>query len=138
MTNNTKDVEQKPDFGDYIWFEQKRYGVPNEDYQYKVVNRLRSNAWRHVPVDANDSETHLHDHNEEVVTVICVGVNETKTERFRAADIKRLYSPIQQEANRQKLELLDELANNRQEMYAPALRVDAVPILVIEQVRERY
>jgi hypothetical protein len=44
-----------PDFGDYVLLEQKRFGVPNEMFVHKVVQRLRSNYWIDVPaVTHND------------------------------------------------------------------------------------
>lgn len=85
--------DELPEFGDYVWIEQKRYGAENEDFQYKVINTMVSNAWRHAPADGRDQETHIHDHSEPVVSVILAGVNEERVERFRVADIKRVERP---------------------------------------------
>jgi hypothetical protein len=76
------------DFGDYVTIEQKRYGVPNEIYLYKVVaGRRQSNVWREVPVQAGDKQK-IHDRIEDVLLCICCGVDETVVERFRVADVK--------------------------------------------------
>lgn len=75
------------DFGDYCWIEQKRFGVPNEIYQYKVIGRGRANHWRPVPV----SHYELYAQGEicDVVKVICCGVSETQVETFRLQDVSR-------------------------------------------------
>ena len=74
------------EFGDYCLIEQKRYGADNEMYLYKVVRGdMRSNTWVNVPVDSTTVE------NRELVPVIlaiCCGVDETKVEKFRVADVK--------------------------------------------------
>jgi len=78
---------QLPDFGDYVNIEQKRHGVPNEMFVYKVINRLQSNGWVDVPVQTPATET-LHGECEEVVSCICCGVMETVVRKYRVADIQ--------------------------------------------------
>lgn len=75
------------DFGDYVEIEQKRYGVPNEMFLYKVVGALKSNAWIDAPVKW-DSKPTIHDDMEIVLNVICCGVDETKVIRVRGSDCK--------------------------------------------------
>lgn len=75
-----------PDFGDRVLFEMKRYGVPNELYSHKVIGRFLSNRWVDVPVQSPTTETN-HAGVEDVVSVICEGVEEIDVFRFRVADI---------------------------------------------------
>ncbi len=75
------------DFGDYCEIEQKRYGVPNEFYQYKVIGRAKCNYYHPVPVDANGNHK-AYGEMEDVVKVICCGVMETHVETFRVRDVK--------------------------------------------------
>lgn len=89
-------------FGRYCLIEQKRYGVPNEKFLYKVINTLNSNAWINVPIDACDKEIKLHKHLEQVVNVICCGVSEDKVERYRLCDIELLPNDLQSQLNQQK------------------------------------
>lgn len=74
-------------FGRYCFIEQKRYGVPNEKFLYKIIGTFQSNAWSEVPVDVNDRDMKLHNHSEKVVNVICCGVCEEKVERYRLCDV---------------------------------------------------
>ena len=79
------------DFGDYVMIEQKRYGVKNVMYIYKVIGRLRSNDYVPVPVEISDNKyTHLHSEIEDVVACICCGVDETEVQNFRLSDIKEV------------------------------------------------
>jgi hypothetical protein len=75
------------DFGDYCTIEQKRYGAPNEFYQYKVIGRLRSNSYRAVPVDGC-APHNVRGEMCDVVRVICCGVLEDTVEKFRIQDVK--------------------------------------------------
>ena len=80
-------LDEPLDFGDYCTIEQKRYGVENEHYIYKVIGKLKSNHYRPVPVDSREP----HDTFGEmcsVVRVICCGVDERKVETFRLQDVK--------------------------------------------------
>ena len=81
------------DFGDYCWIEQKRFGVPNEMYQYKVIGRLRSNAWVDVPVGPPfPIEAKIHSDGPDLTPVlrcICCGIDETRVFSFREADCFR-------------------------------------------------
>lgn len=77
------------DFGDYCVIEQKRYGVENEMYTYKVIGNGSANYWRGVPVDGNDRKNKIGDMCL-VVKVICCGVSEEKVETFRLQDVKPL------------------------------------------------
>lgn len=76
------------DFGDYCCIEQKRYGAPNEMYQYKVIGRLRSNSWVDVPVQSPAEEI-LHGEIVDVIACVCAGVGEREILRYRAVDCKQ-------------------------------------------------
>lgn len=88
-------TEHPLDFGDYVYIEQKRYGVPNEIYLYKVVGRLRSNAYVNVPVVAGLNKNTIHHGNKnesavvDVVACICCGVCEDEVLKFKVEDVKR-------------------------------------------------
>lgn len=88
---------QKEDvnFGDYCSIEQKRYGAPNEFYGYKVVNRLRSNTWIDVPVDARDNKPKRHNEVVDVVEVISCTAGCDLVERFRVSDLVRAWRSAQ-------------------------------------------
>lgn len=79
-------------FGDFCSIEQKRYGAQNEFYGYKVVNRLRSNSWICVPVDARDQKPKLHDEVFDVVEVISLTAGCNVIERFRVIDLARAWT----------------------------------------------
>ena len=76
-------------FGRYCRIEQFRYHSPNELFLYKVVASLRSNSWCEVPYKTASHEV-AHDHIEDCVLAICCGIDETKVQRFRAADVEFL------------------------------------------------
>ena len=76
-------------FGRYCRIEQFRYHSPNELFLYKVVASLRSNSWCEVPYKIASHEV-VHDHMEDCVLAICCGIDETKVQRFRAADVEFL------------------------------------------------
>lgn len=76
-------------FGRYCLIEQKRFGVPNEKFIYKVVSSLRSNCWCEVPYKAASKEVR-HDRLEDCVLAICCGIDETNVQRFRLADVELL------------------------------------------------
>lgn len=78
---------QEIGFGDFCTIEQKRYVGPNEFYGYKVVGRKKSNAWTDVPVDARNSKETLHDHSDDVVTVICNNLDDRTVHQFRVSDL---------------------------------------------------
>lgn len=81
------------DFGDYVLIEQKRYGVPNELYIYKVINgNIKSNSFVPVPVQSPAKEV-LHSESEEVVSCICCGVMETEVLKFKLSDVKKTELP---------------------------------------------
>jgi len=75
------------DFGDYCSIEQKRYGVPNEMFKYKVINAGRTNYWREVPVNAK-YPNNTYGEMCETLRVICCGVVEEKVETFRIEDVR--------------------------------------------------
>jgi nucleoside 2-deoxyribosyltransferase len=75
-------------FGDYVEIEQKRYGVENEIYLYKVIGALESNGWVDVPVQTPAKET-VHKESEQVVRCICCGVCETEVLNYRIKDVKK-------------------------------------------------
>ena len=74
------------DFGDYCSIEQKRYGVDNEMFKYKVIGGGRANYYREVPVDARKPANSIGDMCD-IVKVICCGVCEEKVETFRLQDV---------------------------------------------------
>lgn len=76
-------------FGRYCRIEQFRYHSPNELFLYKVVASLRSNSWCEVPYKTASHEV-AHDHMEDCVLAICCGIDETKVQRFRVADVEFL------------------------------------------------
>jgi len=75
------------DFGDYCTIEQKRFGVPNEQYSYKVIGRSITNYYRPVPVEAGSSKK-VKGPMMEAVKVIQCGVIEEEVETFRLVDVK--------------------------------------------------
>ena len=105
-------------FGSYCYIEQKRYGVPNEKFLYKIIGKFTSNAWSNVPVDANDKEPHIFNHSEEVVNVVCCGVCEDKIERYKLSDVEIISNKDQQLADLEaKLAEKDKAIENWQTMY---------------------
>ena len=76
----------KPDFGDYVLIEQRRYGTENEMYQHKVIGRFRSNSWVDTPVQSPATET-LHDECVDVLACICCGVWEREVLQNRESDV---------------------------------------------------
>lgn len=86
----------EPDFGDCVFIEQKRYGVPNEQYIHKVIGRLRSNAYVDVPVQIPRTET-THEEVVDVVACITCGVDETEVKRYRLADVRVATTPAKGE-----------------------------------------
>ena len=74
-------------FGDFCTIEQNRYGVPNEFYQYKIIGRKRSNSWTKTPVDPNNEKETLHDHLDDVVTVVCNNLDDRTVHQFRVSDL---------------------------------------------------
>jgi len=74
------------DFGDYCEIEQKRYGVDNELFKYKVIRQLRRNKYRSVPVDARNSAEQFGKLVDVVAAIRC-GVVEEKVEYFRLKDV---------------------------------------------------
>lgn len=81
--------EKDIDFGSYVQIEQKRYGVKNEKYTYKVIGKLQSNTWVDVPVQIPAIET-IHKEMAEVVQAICCGVDETEVLKYRVEDLAKL------------------------------------------------
>lgn len=84
--------KENVDFGDYCLIEQKRHGVPNELYGYKVVNRLRSNTWIDVPVDTRNNKPNRHDEITDIVEVISCTAGCDVVERFRVSDLTRAWN----------------------------------------------
>ncbi len=79
-------MEKEIDFGDYVKIEQKRHGVPNEMYLYKVIGRMHSNTWVEVPVQSPETEAH-HNVMSAVLACICCGVYEVDVRKFRVEDV---------------------------------------------------
>lgn len=80
-------------FGYYCTIEQKRYGVPNEFYRYKVIGRKKSNSWTDVPVDARNDKESLHDDIHDVVTVVCDNLDDRTVHQFRVSDLASIIEP---------------------------------------------
>ena len=79
-------------FGDYCKIEQKRYGVENEIYRYKVIGSSKANYFRPVPVDSCAPHNKIIKGRDwvDVVKVIKCGVDETKVETFRRSDVQSI------------------------------------------------
>ena len=92
FTGGIKIPKDDIDFGDYVLIEQKRYGAPNEMFQFKVVGSYQSNSYRDVPMDAVDRDKKLHPHVVDVLHVICCGIDETTVDTVRKADVKLIKS----------------------------------------------
>ena len=80
------------DFGDYVLIEQKRYGVPNEMFQFKVVGSYQSNGYCDVPMEVAEHDKKWHPHVVDVLNVICCGIDETKVDTVRKADVRLIKS----------------------------------------------
>ena len=78
------------EFGDFCTIEQKRYGCQNEFYRYKVVGRKRSNSWTEAPVDGRNEKEVLHDHIDDVVTVVCDNLDDRTVHQFRISDLSNV------------------------------------------------
>ena len=78
---------QEIGFGGFCTIEQNRYGAPNEFYEYKIVGRKRSNSWTKTPVDPNNEKETLHDHFDDVVTVVCNNLDDRTVHQFRVSDL---------------------------------------------------
>ncbi len=74
------------DFGDYVAIEQKRFGVENEIFLYKVIGTLESNGYVDIPVRVADPEV-CHDKIVPVAACVCCGVSERTVCRFRISDL---------------------------------------------------
>ncbi len=114
-------------FGRYCFIEQKRYGVPNEKFLYKIIGTFQSNAWSEVPVDANDRDMKLHNHSEKVVNVICCGVCEEKVERYRLCDVYVLSN--QEDTKWQKLKEWIEEREKKHTLMLKASALEDIEIL---------
>jgi len=75
------------DFGDYVEIEQKRYGVENEMYIYKVIGYLKSNSYVDVPVEGVREER-LHPKVVDVIACVCCGISERDIYRYKKSDVK--------------------------------------------------
>ena len=81
--------ETKWKFGDYCEIEQKRFGVPNEMYLYKIIAAdAKSNGYVDVPVKTPAKEV-IHPEMADVVRCVCCGVDEREILKFRASDISK-------------------------------------------------
>lgn len=108
MTNTTQNdwAEDCPEFGDYVYIPQKRYGCENEIYQYLVIECLKSNAYVDVPVQTPAVET-PHKDIVPVVSCLCGGVGHKEVLKYRLSDIVRVEkNPRIADARR---ELIDEI-----------------------------
>lgn len=78
---------KKYDFGDYVYIEQKRHGVENEKYLYKVIKAgIRSNYYVKAPVQIPAKQEKGHE-LEDVVLCVCCGIDETQVLPFRVKDL---------------------------------------------------
>lgn len=82
-------AEDCPEFGDYVYIPQKRYGCENEIYQYLVIECLKSNAYVDVPVQTPAVET-PHKDIVPVVSCLCGGVGHKEVLKYRLSDIVRV------------------------------------------------
>lgn len=82
------------DFGDYVEIEMYRYGVPNEFFLHKVIGSYFAGSWATVPIQngvvGTGTETVPGDRIEEVLNVVCCGVDETKVFRVRKSDVRKV------------------------------------------------
>lgn len=80
---------RKPDFGDYVLIEQKRFGMQNKMFLYKVIRSFESNSYVEVPVDysKNGEKEIIHGSIVPVCSAICCGVDETEVRKFRIDDV---------------------------------------------------
>lgn len=76
-------------FGDYIKIEQKRFGVPNEFYFYKVIGVIKSNLYADVPVTSITPMIHKSGIVPVVQCIQC-GVDESVVERYRVCDVQEI------------------------------------------------
>lgn len=134
----SKNFNYQPDelWGRYCLIEQKRYGVVNEKFLYKVINTFNSNAWSDVPVDNCDKEIKLHDHCEQVVNVICCGVSEDKVERYRLCDVELLPNKLQQQLDQQKAmwNELKEFVGKNADNYDES--ISSICYLILDKMQE--
>lgn len=134
----SKNFNYQPDelFGRYCLIEQKRYGVPNEKFLYKVINTLNSNSWSDVPVDYCDKDRKLHDHCEQVVNVICCGVSEDKVERYRLCDVELLPNKLQSQLDQQKVmwNELKEFVGKYADTYDES--ISSICFLILDKMQE--
>lgn len=91
VSNSTQNdrAEDCPEFGDYVYIPQKRYGCENEIYQYLVIECLKSNAYVDVPVQTPAVET-PHKDIVPVVSCLCGGVGHKEVLKYRLSDIVRV------------------------------------------------
>lgn len=89
--NNDKPAVALPDFGDYVTIEQKRFGAPNEFWDYKVIGRLVSNTWTDVPVSPEREVRH--DACEPIILAVADNLIQEDVRRFRVSDVKLRAKP---------------------------------------------
>jgi hypothetical protein len=89
MSTQNDWAEDCPEFGDYVYIPQKRYGCENEIYQYLVIECLKSNAYVDVPVQTPAVET-PHKDIVPVVSCLCGGVGHKEVLKYRLSDIVRV------------------------------------------------
>lgn len=76
-------------FGDYVLIEQKRFGVPNEMFVYKVIGNLRSNSHVDIPVEVALEKNIIHENMISVVACIQCGVEETEVLKYPLSDVTK-------------------------------------------------
>ena len=80
-------MKKQLEFGDYVYIEQKRYGIENEKYLYKVIKTgAQSNTYVKVPVQT-PATAEIQSDIEEIVYCVCCGVQETEILPFRVKDV---------------------------------------------------
>lgn len=83
----------KPDFGDYVRIEMKRYGSPNEMYLHKVIGRLCSSHAAAVPIDhgletGTGTDPVQLGGVRDVLNVVQCGVDETRVFKVAVEDVE--------------------------------------------------
>lgn len=78
----------KPQFGDIVVIEMKRFGVPNEFYTHKVIGQLRCNVFVDVPVQSPPTETLHAGEMADAVRCVVEGIDETVVRKYRVSDVR--------------------------------------------------
>lgn len=89
-----KEHTEPIDFGDYVEIEMYRYHAANEFFIHKVIGALVSNTFATVPIRYGETGTGTkgipHKQSEEILNVVCCGIDESKVFRVRKADVRKV------------------------------------------------